>query len=84
MTREDLQQWHNDWENKQVSGDAYALFLNTYINILELRTCKSCKHFELDRFEVGRGTCRNKNTPIINFMVDYDYGCNRYEPKENK
>ncbi len=46
------------------------------------RTCDGCKHFELDRFEVNRGTCRNKNTPTRNFMVDCDYGCNKYEPKE--
>ena len=32
MTTEDLAQWHKYWEDNQVSGSAYALFLNTYIN----------------------------------------------------
>ena len=53
-------------------------------DVIESKTCISCKHFELDKFEVNRGTCRNKNTPTRDFMVDCDYGCNRYEPKETK
>ena len=48
------------------------------------RTCESCKHFKLDYFEPNRGTCRNKNVPTTGYMVDCDYGCNRYEAKENK
>ena len=51
---------------------------------IENRTCKSCKHFELDMFKDNRGICRNENTPISHSMIDCDYCCNRYEPKENK
>ncbi len=54
------------------------------LNDFENRTCESCKHFKLDYFEPNRGTCRNKNVPTTGYMVDCDYGCNKYEPKENK
>ncbi len=66
------------------SPKVVAEMLYDTIERYENRTCASCKHFELDRFEDNRGTCRNKNTPTRNFMVDCDYGCNKYEPKENK
>ena len=59
----------------------YMKLLDEIYDDFENRTCKSCRYFEPDRFEDGRGTCRNKNTPTRNFMVDCDYGCNRYEAK---
>ena len=53
------------------------------LEALQQRSCNSCKYRELDRFEKDKATCRNK-IALFNHMVNIDFCCNRYEPKETK
>jgi hypothetical protein len=79
---------YDDFEKELKQGqDNYNKLWDMYSELkkeLGNRTCESCKHFKLDYFEPNRGTCRNKNVPTTGYMVDCDYGCNRYEAKGNK
>jgi len=57
--------------------------------IFENRTCKNCKWFNKKTYE-----CENKeneqeignydNVDYISMQVDEDFGCNRFERKENE
>ena len=93
MTKEDLKQWCKDWEDKKVSGDAYALFLNTYITTLESRVCSNCEFCLEDNNDTDVWLeCRNPDSPmqynsVITDITGYlttDFCCNRWSPKDKE
>lgn len=85
MSNEELEEWGNDWKNEKLSSGAFILYLKLYISDFESRTCGSCKYWDKDDSGYGfmLGYCNKDvgNSFTINNATKHDFGCNKWEFK---
>ena len=56
--------------------------INKIYDDFESRVCKNCKYFV--ECNDGYHYCNNINNTGLNGIITPDFGCNRFEKKENK
>jgi len=95
VTREEaIQQFKNVSFDCNRKDNEKILLLNNAITIIneiygnfENRVCENCKHCFNSYFGLPGYFCGNDRTKSILGrypVVDKDFGCNRFEPKENE
>lgn len=65
----------------KIYGSAFAVGYECALEESKNNICKNCQHYEIDKWEENRGTCRTKGQ-VQNVMTDHTFECNNFKGLE--